>query len=203
MLSAIISSALQLGAVLLVCLFFYGFSARCGFARFIGLRRAPIPIVILGGLIGLVSASLLIAIPRVRALAGGSGSVVAAQTAHGVTTQVVVALIVMAIFKTALAEEILFRGLIARRLINWLGFAAGNALQAVLFGAVHLLLVLVGKPDIVALSALVGFATVMGWLGGWMKERLASGSILPSVAAHACANLVTYLSLPLVYGIHG
>ena len=202
MISVIISSVLQIGIVLLICGFFYLFSPREGFLGYVGLRPAPVAIVAIGGVVGLCSAGLLIAVPGVRALAGGPGSVLAAQTTHGVNTQVIVALVVLAVFKTALAEEILFRGLIAKRLTTWWGFAVGNIAQALLFGSVHLLFALVTKPDLGALAAISTFAAVMGWLSGWMKERFASGSILPGVAAHACANLVTYLTLPLVYGMH-
>jgi membrane protease YdiL (CAAX protease family) len=106
-------------------------------------------------------------------------------------------LLIVAIFKTAGAEELFFRGLIAKRLIRWLGFATGNALQAILFGSVHLLLAFIARPDLFTLTALAGFAAILAWLSGWLNERRADGSILPGFAAHASANSVAYLVLAL------
>jgi membrane protease YdiL (CAAX protease family) len=49
-------------------------------------------------------------------------------------------IVVVAFIQTGLAEELLFRGFMAKRLIALLGFQRGNALQALLFVAPHLLL---------------------------------------------------------------
>lgn len=58
----------------------------------------------------------------------------------GLSSASVIILLITALFKTSLAEEILFRGLIAKRLINKLGFKIGNLLQAFVFGILHVLL---------------------------------------------------------------
>ena len=199
MLSSLISSIIQLGIVILLCLACYWiFGRKRGFAEFVGLKRAPPIVTLVAAIIGATSAALLLTLPPMRAVAGGPGSVVAAEAAHGLSAGGVAALLIAAIFKTAAAEELFFRGLVAKRLINWLGFPLGNAIQALLFGAVHLLLLAVAKPNLVALGALVCFATLLGGLSGWLNERRADGSILPGFAAHAAANTLTYLVLATV-----
>ena len=47
------------------------------------------------------------------------------------------AVLIFAFVKTALAEEILFRGFLLKRLMNKFGFRVANALQAILFGLLH------------------------------------------------------------------
>ena len=91
----------------------------------------------------------------------------------------------------AAAEELLFRGLIAGLLFTGMGFARGNAIQAVAFLLPHLGLLAVDAgfwPLLV-----VQFA--VGWLLGWLRHR--TGSIGPGVLAHALSNIGTALLLTL------
>lgn len=53
----------------------------------------------------------------------------------GVTA--IITILIIAIFKTSFAEEILFRGFIAKRLIHSIGFRKGNFLQAMIFEILH------------------------------------------------------------------
>jgi membrane protease YdiL (CAAX protease family) len=200
MLNSLISSVVQLGIVILLCLICYwAFGRKKGFGEFVGLKRAPLSILLAAAAIGAASAALLTALPPLRAVAAGPGSVVAAEAAHGLSAAGVATLLIVAIFKTAAAEELLFRGLIGKRLISWLGFPIGNTLQALLFGAVHLLLLAVAKPNLTAMAGLVCFAALLGALSGWLNERRANGSILPGFAAHAAANTISYLVLAIAY----
>jgi len=84
----------------------------------------------------------------------------------------------------ALAEEILFRGLLAGILIRRLGFAVGNTLQALMFLAPHLLLLLVS----VRLWPLLPVQLISGWLLGWLRDR--SASVGPCAVAHILANVL-------------
>lgn len=82
----------------------------------------------------------------------------------------------------ALGEEIFFRGLLGGWLVRRLGFATGNAIQALIFLLPHLLLLLVSLnfwPVIVV-------QMVAGWLLGWLRYR--SDSILPGWLAHSLVN---------------
>ena len=109
--------------------------------------------------------------------------------------------VIQALITTALAEEIFFRGFVAKRLIAWRGFAVGNIAQALLFGALHLALLLgTNAPLTLARWLLVLLIpTVQGWVVAWLNERHGNGSVAPGWAAHATANLVTFIAVPLLW----
>ena len=200
LISNLVSTLIQLAIVLLLCALAWLFARKKqGFRAFVGLYPAPLRIFLLACLIGLVGPALFLPIARVRAVAGGPGTVIASVGASGLDAQAILALCILAIFKTAGAEEIFFRGLIAKRLIAWWGFPIGNMVQALIFGLVHLLLVLVARVDPLVMAVLCVFAGALGWVNGWLNERRGGGSILPGFGAHATANLVTYLSIPLLF----
>ena len=106
------------------------------------------------------------------------------------------AVLFYALIRTALSEEILFRGFILKRLQNKLGFAAGNTIQALLFSLMH------GVPLGVATKS--GFSFILltlipgaiGWYQGWLNEKQCGGSIVPSWLLHGCMNFATGI-LPL------
>ena len=188
--NAIVSTVLQVAIAFLIAgAAWLAVGRRQGFRAFTGLTAAPKRAIAIGAATGLGVAIALLLIPGMRELASGRGTV-AGEAGAGVA-----ALVLTALIKTSFTEELLFRGLIGRNLIRLWGFAAGNAVQAALFGAVHLLLFLSpdARPIFVGLLVLVTGA--FGWIGGWLNERLAQGSILPGWAMHACANLAAYLTL--------
>lgn len=88
-------------------------------------------------------------------------------------------------------EEMLFRGFLAGLLIRRLGFAGGNAVQAILFLAPHALLLVVS----VAFWPLLPAQLIAGWLPGWLRHR--SGSIAPGWIADAAANILAPTLLAL------
>jgi len=107
---------------------------------------------------------------------------------------IIIAIFFTAIFKTALAEEIIFRGFLAKRLISWLGFHWGNFIQAVLFGALHgALFYGIGITENLLL---LSFFFLIPGLGAWLKvyvnEKMANGSIVPGWITHGTANVVSY-----------
>lgn len=91
--------------------------------------------------------------------------------AHSAADLVVVLLLVAVI--PAWTEETLFRGFLQRGLERRLGRAAGIAMASVAFGIIH-------GP------ARAPSALALGLLLGWIASR--TGSIVPSVAAHAVVN---------------
>ncbi len=128
-------------------------------------------------------------------LAQGEGTVGAKFAGQPLTPTIIATLVLMACVKTALAEEILFRGLIAKRLIARLGFAAGNSLQAIVFGSVHLLIFAVDgapEPTLVAVAMLFGLPGFAGWIMGYANERFGGGTIWPGWLIHASGNLASY-----------
>jgi membrane protease YdiL (CAAX protease family) len=135
---------------------------------------AAIVIAVTGGL-GLASLAL---IPRAQLATRG----VTVGTAHSLTGYLGIALL-------ALAEEMLFRGLIAGVLIRRLGFWRGNTLQALIFFAPHALLLLVSD----SFWPILPVQLVAGWLLGWLRNR--SQSIGAAWFAHAGGNLIAALAV--------
>jgi uncharacterized protein len=195
--SALVSTLIQVGIVFLLALAAWLIARRRQeFRPFVGLVAAPLRVLLIGIAIGLASAVLLLSLPGMEAMAGGQGSV-AAELSGGTVVETAMLVAMAALLKTSFSEELLFRGVIGKRLISWLGFQAGNAIQAVLFGAVHLLLLLIPTATVPAVAMLVAFTTIMGWVNGWLNERLGGGSILPGWAVHGAANLLAYSLIAL------
>jgi membrane protease YdiL (CAAX protease family) len=199
MADALLSTVLQAGLALLIAGAAYLVlgRGRGGFGRFTGLHGTP-PAALLFGLgMGLAAAALILAVPGVAEMNAGRGTVTGEALHRGASAGIVAGLAVKAVFQTSFSEELLFRGVLGKRLIAWLGFGAGNSIQALLFGAVHLLLLLVpaARTSVVLLLALA--TAILGWASGWLNERRGGGSILPGWAAHAAANLLAYLAIAL------
>lgn len=200
MLQEAINTTLQVAVVLIVALVLWAIFARKkeSFPRYIGLI-APTPKAMLwtfGIALILIPASLSIfMLPQVRDMAAGSNTVAGQIREQGLSADVVGQIVLVATFKTALSEEIFFRGLIAKRLINWLGFAVGNTLHALLFGAIHLLIFVVpGGPafDPTLALAMGGVPAIGGWIMAWLNERVGNGSIAPGWFLHAATNVLAY-----------
>ena len=101
------------------------------------------------------------------------------------------AVLAYAFIRTAFAEELLFRGFIFR-LRNKLGFAAGNTIQAVLFGAMHGVPIFMKTQNVPALLLFTLLPACMGWVFGWLDEKH-DGSFIPSWLLHGSVNVVTAL----------
>lgn len=199
MIDGLIGAVLQVGVVLIVCFVAWLIFGRrkASFRVWLGLTGAPPLLLLLCLVLGAAGAWLLLQVPGVAALASGPGTVIAASTLNGVTAGTIVVLVVGAVFKTAFAEELFFRGLIGKRLYAGMGFWPGNLVQALLFGAVHLPLLLLPDAPRPTVLLMIGFVTVIALVSGWLNERRAGGSILPGFALHGAGNLTTYLGLAL------
>lgn len=196
MINALISAAVQVGVVLILAAAVYAlFGKRRGFRRYIGMTPTTATAAGAAMLWGIVPALVLVAFPGIRAMAGGDNSVVGSIAAGGLTPVIALTLAIKALLQTSLSEELLFRGLIGKRLINRFGFAVGNGAQAVLFGLVHLLLLLIPQASPPLVLAMVVITGIGGWVNGWLNERLGNGSIVPGWIAHGLTNLISYLSI--------
>ena len=197
--TSILGALIQVAIVLIIGGIFFVFMGRgkVSFLAFVGLTRTPLPPVAIGLCIGAVATLLLLAAPGFASMAKGPGTVPGEALKHGLSNGVIAGLIITAVFKTALAEELLFRGILGKRLIGWLGFRVGNLIQAVLFGALHSLLALTPEASGLLVASIVLFSGMLGWINGWLNERMGAGSILPGWACHAAANVCSYLSLAL------
>jgi membrane protease YdiL (CAAX protease family) len=169
-----------------------------GFGHYVGVRPCPPAALLAAFVVFAVTAPLVAAvylIPSLRAVALSGTSAASRIAALDVAASSVAIIVVVSFIQTGLAEELLFRGFIAKRLIAWLGFQRGNAVQALIFVVPHLLLFL--GPQGAAfgpagLALVVVTAATMAWLFGWLNERRGDGSIAPSWLAHGLANTLAY-----------
>ncbi len=93
----------------------------------------------------------------------------------------------------------MFRGFVAKRLTYRFGFRTGNALQALVFGLLHLLLFALSIPmDLLPLALIFLFSTLAGWAVGYIKEKHARGSIVPGWVAHGLGNTIAYFVIAFV-----
>lgn len=104
------------------------------------------------------------------------------------------AILIYAIFSTAFSEELFFRGFLLKRVANRFGFAAGNAVQAILFGVLHGFFFFSAIGPVKALIILV-FTMIIAALMGYINEKKAAGSIFPSWIIHAASNLFAALTV--------
>ena len=97
----------------------------------------------------------------------------------------------LAFVRTALSEEILFRGFLLKRIQNRTGFKMANAIQAILFGLMHGLPFGLTTKSVGVFLLLTILPGLFGAYQGWLNEKRCNGSILPSWLLHSCMNLVT------------
>ena len=98
------------------------------------------------------------------------------------------AVLVYAVLNTSLPEELIFRGFLLKRLSNKFGFSIGNAVQSLLFGLMHgaMFFTLTGIPKAILIIIFTGG---IAWCMGYVNEKKADGSILPSWCIHAISNI--------------
>lgn len=110
----------------------------------------------------------------------------------GLGAKAIPAILVYAVFNTALPEEILFRGFIVKRISNKFDLKVANYVQSVIFGLVHGALFLKYVNSFTGVAITFFTMTIAYWMG-YINEKKADGSILPSIAIHAVANIFSGL----------
>ena len=196
----LVNTVVQIGVVLIIAALFYFFAGRNrgNFFNFTGIKPTT-----MGGIRAALIASLIL-VPLSLAIfyfsplsdaAAADNTVAGKLQANGLTGETILLIGLIAIFKTSFSEEIFFRGILAKRLISWMGFAVGNTLHALIFGAIHLLIfVFPGGPEFslpVALG-IGGFPALGGWIMAYINEKAGNGSIVPGWIVHALTNLIAY-----------
>ena len=101
-------------------------------------------------------------------------------------------LLIIALFKTSFAEEVLFRGFIAKRLISVLGFQKGNVLQAAIFGIIHAVLFALITTNIIFLIVIFVIPSIGAYVSAYLNEKIGNGSIIPGWISHGLANVLAY-----------
>jgi membrane protease YdiL (CAAX protease family) len=173
------------------------------FLRYIGLYKPTAKAlfyVLLTSLMFLIAGIGLIFIDdSIKQAVLSTNSVTGKLRLMGLNGMTITILLIISLLKTSFAEEILFRGFIAKRLTNKLGFKTGNILQATFFGLVHLLLFWYLTETYVApLIFIFIFSSFAGWTIGYIKEKFADGSIVPGWVAHGLGNTLSYFIIALV-----
>lgn len=205
LLNEIISTVFQIIAFTLIPFIFFMFrkDKSITFFKFIGLYKPTIKSFIyisFAALIFLVAGIGLTFIDDgIKQAVLSPNSVTGKLRLMGFNEITVITLLIIALFKTSFAEEILFRGFIARQLINQLGFKNGNIIQATIFGLIHLLLFwLLTKTTIIPLIFIFSLSACAGWTVGYIKEKFANGSIVPGWLAHGLGNTLSYFIIAFI-----
>lgn len=100
----------------------------------------------------------------------------------------IIEILLYAVVKTSLSEELFFRGFLGKRLIRRFGFKVGNSVQAILFGLLHGIAFI--PYGILTVCIVVAFPIVLGYIFGWVNEKKSNGSILPSWVIHGTSNVI-------------
>ena len=94
----------------------------------------------------------------------------------------------------------MFRGFLAKKLINRLGLLKGNLIQALMFGLPHLLFV-GPAPTTIDILIKVLNASILGFAYGLVMEKYCDGSIVPGIVAHGLYNISASVSLAFIYSL--
>lgn len=106
----------------------------------------------------------------------------------GVGAAAVPAIFVYAVLNTSFPEELLFRGFLLKRLSNKLGFGISNTIQSIIFGLMHGAMFF-SITGVVKAIIIIVFTAAIAWFMGYINEKNANGSIVPSWIIHAIANI--------------
>ena len=190
LISKAVSSVIQIILFSLIPFIWWLITARkkMNFFRWIGLKK-PAGTRFLLWTAGISAAFILVSFFMLTSLKGVE---MATSDFAGLGIGALPAILVYALFNTALPEEILFRGFILKRIANKFGFAAGNTVQALIFGIVHGIMFFTVTGPVKALLIIL-FTGIIGWFMGFINEKKAEGSIIPGWIIHSIANIFSGL----------
>ena len=193
-----ISSFVQLGIALLIPVIWWAVTTkrRLEFATWIGLysptwKVGPLQRVSQKQLGIALACWVAVSLASLR-IASSVWGALATSRFIGAGLLALVPILLYAFIQTGLAEELFFRGFLAKRLCASFGFSCGNAIQAIVFALLHLLLFINYLP-VLSLVAITVLSGINGWIMGWLNEQAAGGSVVPSWMLHSLANLLLAL----------
>lgn len=192
-LSTILQCTVLIGIPWVAYIFFN--REKTGFLRWIGLYKPQnsrwvkkaifiliIAVVIMGGPIFIFEKLKIIPEGMVYSLDAGG---------KGFTAEIIVIVLIKAVFQNALSEEIFFRGFIGKRFSKKFGYLSGNLIQSILFGLPHgLPFIIAYKTYIFGITLFLAAGTV-GFLQFYINEKEANGSIMPSLIIHSIMNIIS------------
>ena len=126
-----------------------------------------------------------------------SSDSVSANAFAGLGAAAILPALIQNFIANGVAEEILFRGFLCKRLCGKLGRMPGIVLQAVLFGLMHNVLFLVAGVPVGGLyhALMFGFTAVGALLLGLLNEKIFNGSLWPSILLHGAGNFLTSMTV--------
>lgn len=156
-----------------------------GFFRWIGLKRPPVFDRTLLRFVAFTIAAFIV-VP-VGILYSLKGVETATSEFSGMGIAGLPSALIFAFIKTALSEEIFFRGFLLKRLSSKFGFTIGNMVQSTLFGLLHgvMFFPLISFEKVLLIIAFTG---LIAWCMGYANEKKADGSIIPSWIIHGISN---------------
>ena len=121
-----------------------------------------------------------------------NSSSVSANAFAGIGAAAILPALIENFIANGIAEEILYRGFLCKRLCKKAGVVQGIIIQAVLFGLMHnILYVLAGLDVGLWYHTLTFIFTGIGaLLLGWLNEKIFNGSIIPSILLHGAGNFI-------------
>ena len=189
LISKLISSIIQIVLLSLIPFIWWLITARKkeNFFTWLGLKKID------GGkenkavfwIVGVTLAFIALAVFMLYSLKGVE---MATSEFAGLGVSAIPAILVYAVFNTALSEEILFRGFLLKRISAKFGFIPGNLIQGALFGLIHGVMFF-SVVGVLKAVIIIGFTGVLGVLMGYVNEKKAGGSIIPGWCIHAIANI--------------
>ncbi|MBX2875526.1 MAG: CPBP family intramembrane metalloprotease [Saprospiraceae bacterium] len=198
MIDTLISAVQQVAIFSLIPLVFYLIKRPkpLSFWQYIGLTPATRKANLLALALSLCLATFMLVLASTQAAIADimthPKSVTGAMRQLGFGAEAILTIGLVAILKTALAEEIFFRGFLAKRLIAMTNFWTGNVIQAVIFGAIHSLLFATMTANFWFLALIFIVPTIGALIKTYLNEKLANGSIVPGWIAHASGNVLAY-----------
>lgn len=196
-LNEFISAVFQLVAFSIIPVIWWFITARkeCNYFKWIGLKRISHEKSIVSTILITLSAAAVYIILTYLCINLLSGDITTAGSQFaGMGISAVPAALIYAFIQTSLSEEIVFRGFILKRVANKFGFAAGNIVQAVLFGLMHGVPFGLASHNIVVTVLITIIPGAFGWYQGFLNEKRCGGSIFPSWILHGTMNFIVALT---------
>lgn len=183
----IVSSILQIILFAMVPFIWWFVTARKHqkFSQWIGLKKID------GGKKALAAIAVLLVaflLPGIVTFYMVKDIETAASEFMGLGVSAIPAIVIYAAFNTAFPEEILFRGFLLKRMANKFGFHMANFTQALIFGLLHGIM-LFSMTGAVKAVFIIFFTSATAWFMGYVNEKKANGSIIPSWIVHTISNL--------------
>lgn len=188
-----------IGAIIQVILFslipfvFYliRYKKVTGFFKFIGIKKSKEGWILRSLIISLIAMIFsLLPLMFVKTTGGFNSNLLA--TNSFVNKEfglgLILEILIYAFIRTAMSEEILFRGFLAKRLISKFGFTKGNLIHSLIFGSIHGLIFIQFGTLAIMISILL--PSVLGYIFVWNNEKNCEGSIISSWLIHGISNII-------------